>query len=116
MLMKSVKELFGKRPYTEIIHYPTHCIVNDSQNHEPRIIKIKAVHQRPTTFQYHCYACLTILSDVTAAFNFSQFCTFAEGLFFFNTLFGSLNHFGQNVLHLMPKQKKREKKKKKKTI
>ena len=24
--------------------------------------------------------------------------------FFFNTLFGSLNHFGQNVLHLVPKK------------
>ena len=29
---------------------------------------------------------------------------------FFNTLFGSLNHFGQNVLHLVPKQKERKKK------
>ena len=36
-------------------------------------------------------------------------------LIFLNTLFGSLNHFGQNVLHLVPKQS-REKKKKKKTI
>ena len=25
-----------------------------------------------------------------------------EGNIFFNTLFGSLNHFGQNVLHLVP--------------
>ena len=30
--------------------------------------------------------------------------------FFFNTLFGSLNHFGQNVLHLVPKQKREKKK------
>ena len=26
------------------------------------------------------------------------------------TLFGNLNHFGQNLLYLVPKQKKREKK------
>ena len=36
-------------------------------------------------------------------------------IIFFNALFGSLNHFGQAVSHLVPKQK-REKKKKKKTI
>ena len=29
---------------------------------------------------------------------------------FFNTLFGNLNHFGQNVLHLVPKQKREKKK------
>ena len=57
----------------------THCIVNDSQNHDPRIIKIKSVHQQPTTFQYHYYACLTILLAVTLAFTFRQFCNFAEG-------------------------------------
>ena len=31
-------------------------------------------------------------------------------IFFFKTLFGSLNHFGQNVLHLVPKQKREKKK------
>ena len=30
--------------------------------------------------------------------------------FFFNTLFGNLNHFGQNVLYLVPKQKRENKK------
>ena len=29
---------------------------------------------------------------------------------FFNTLFGNLSHFGQNVLHLVPKQKRERKK------
>ena len=32
--------------------------------------------------------------------------------FFFNTLFGSLNHFGQNVLHLVPKQKRQKRRRK----
>ena len=58
----------------------THCIVNDSQNHDPRIIKIKSVHQQPTTFQYHYYACLTILSAVTLALTFRQFCNFGRSL------------------------------------
>ena len=31
-------------------------------------------------------------------------------LLFFKTLFGCLNHFGQNVLHLVPKQKREKKK------
>ena len=34
-------------------------------------------------------------------------------MIFFNTLFGSLNHFGQNVLHLVPKQKREEKRRRK---
>ena len=29
---------------------------------------------------------------------------------FFNTLFGNLNHLGQNVLHLVPQQKREKKK------
>ena len=31
--------------------------------------------------------------------------------YFYNTLFGSLNHFGYNVLHLVPKQKREGEKK-----
>ena len=34
------------------------------------------------------------------------------GLFFFNTLFGNLNHFGQNVLCIVRNRKKRKKNKK----
>ena len=30
--------------------------------------------------------------------------------FFYNTLFGSQNHFGKSVLHLVPKQKSERKK------
>ena len=34
---------------------------------------------------------------------------FFSNLRFFNTLFGSLNHFGQNVLHSVPKKKRENK-------
>ena len=35
-------------------------------------------------------------------------------IFFYTLgLFGSLNHFGQNVLHLVPKQKREEKRRRK---
>ena len=35
-----------------------------------------------------------------------------NGFFYFNTLFGSLNYFGQNVLHLVSKQERERKKRK----
>ena len=41
--------------------------------------------------------------DVGLYFNVS------ERLPFINTLFGSLNHFGQNDLHLVPKRKREKK-------
>ena len=35
---------------------------------------------------------------------------------FFNALFGSPNHFGQNVLHLVPKNKKKREKKRRRKL